>query len=330
MGRWHLHAARKLGAQVVGVVDRDMEAAQRLARRAPGATVTSDIATLLRRAHVDAAHVCTPPASHLPLGLELAAAGVHALIEKPLADTADDTRRLLAAAARSGVLVCPVHQYAWQAGVTRVVGMLPRLGPIKQLDFTICSAGGASMASGALDDILGDILPHPLSLIQRLMPAAELDRIEWTVLHPAPGEALIVAQHGSTLLSMLVSMASRPTCFTVSLRCGQASAVIDGFHGYAVVQSGTVSRTAKISRPFSAALQGFGAALANLATRAVRQELAYPGLRETVGRFHAAVRQRDSSLLPVSGELAIALAAARDRILAQLRPRVVRARVENG
>jgi len=320
MGRWHLHAARKLGADVVGVVDQDLGAAQVLLRRLPKAVATTDITSLLHRADVQVAHVCTPLSSHLPLALELVASGVHVLIEKPLARTASETRRLVEAARRTGVLICPVHQYAWQAGVNRVAIGLPNFGPIKRLEFTICSAGGEQKPSDSLDEILFDILPHPLSLVQRLMPSIDLARIEWRVLHPASGDALVVAEHGGTLLSIFISMGGRPSCFVVSLQCGRASAVIDGFHGYSVVMNGAASYSAKITRPFANALQSLGAALTNLSCRAVRQEFAYPGLREIVERFYGAIQQRDDRLLPVSGEAAISLAVARDRIMAEMRP----------
>lgn len=330
MGRWHLHTARKLGAQVVGVIDPDMAAARRLAGGVRRCLAAVDLTALLGQTRLDAAHVCTPLESHLSLGLDLVAAGIHALIEKPMVDNAADTRRLVAAAARSGTLLCPVHQYANQPCVTRAAAMLPRLGPLKRLDLTICSAGGGAEAGSKLDDILADILPHPLSLIQRLVPSADLANVQWVVLHPAAGEVLVVAQHARVLLNIFISLASRPTCFTTVLQCCRGSVVLDGFHGYAVVRSGAVSRMAKITRPFAESVQGLGAALTNLTLRALRQELAYPGLREVIGRFYTSIQQRDERLLPTSAGDTIALAVARDNIVSQMRSRTMAARVEIG
>jgi predicted dehydrogenase len=58
---------------------------------------------------VDAVVVATPTDDHLPVGLQLAAAGVHALIEKPLAADVASGRELLAAFASAGVLAAVGH-----------------------------------------------------------------------------------------------------------------------------------------------------------------------------------------------------------------------------
>jgi hypothetical protein len=63
---------------------------------------------------------------------------------------------------------------------------------------------------------------------------------------------------------------------------------------------------------------GFGLAAAgwNLAGRALRGETAYPGLRTLVEEFYAAVRIEGPP--PITPEASIALAEARDRILAMV------------
>jgi len=75
-----------------------------------------------------------------------------------------------------------------------------------------------------------------------------------------------------------------------------------------------VSRRAKMAQPFTVAAKTFGSASANLARRAMRRELAYPGLSELVRQFYSAVRGgRPSPLLPAN---VADVACARDQILA--------------
>lgn len=81
MGRNHARVLRSLeGVELVAVCDPagDPHGV------GGGVPCDLDVAQLLAR-RIDFAVVATPTEDHLPVGLELAAAGVHALVEKPLA-----------------------------------------------------------------------------------------------------------------------------------------------------------------------------------------------------------------------------------------------------
>jgi hypothetical protein len=112
---------------------------------------------------------------------------------------------------------------------------------------------------------------------------------------------------------MLVSMSGRPTTNSLRVVGASGSAHADLFHGFAVVESGAVSRGRKIIHPFALAGATFAAAARNLSTRALSRESAYPGLRELVAAFHSAVRGESSP--PISPAQMIDVARARDAIL---------------
>src|SRR5262249_13004483 len=94
MGRWHAHAAHQRG----GIVDTDVTKAESLARRVGGAKAFAEIHEALRRCCLDAVHICTPLRTHAALVSIAIDARLHALVEKPLAETFGETRRLLEAA----------------------------------------------------------------------------------------------------------------------------------------------------------------------------------------------------------------------------------------
>lgn len=92
MGRRHLNAARHLDdVEVVGVADPS----HALHDPVQDVRVVSTLDDLLALG-VDACVVATPSPDHFRSALVLAAAGVHVLIEKPLAMDADQCRRLAA------------------------------------------------------------------------------------------------------------------------------------------------------------------------------------------------------------------------------------------
>ncbi|MDP3174725.1 MAG: Gfo/Idh/MocA family oxidoreductase [Phenylobacterium sp.] len=320
MGRWHLATARRLGARIVAVVDPDAAAATALARDAPGALTYPTARAMLSVGGVVAAHVCTPAATHLPIALELIGAGVHALIEKPAVETRDEAEQLAQAALAAGVQICPVHQYAFQPALSRAIRRLPALGALRRIDLDICSAGAEGGPAARQTKVLGEILPHPLSIIQRVTPDVALDALDWRTVRAAPGELLATADAQGVLISIFISLDARPTRFALQLQTRGGTIAIDGFHGFSVELDGQVSRVAKITGPFTTAGRTLAAASANLLGRAARREGAYVGLRDLTRAFYSAVRASDPAAQPISLDAIVAGAAARETILSGSAP----------
>jgi predicted dehydrogenase len=105
MGRNH---ARVLGAMpgvtLVGAIDTSPAARS----AALACMVTADLDELLALG-IDICVVAVPTLRHAGIGLELARAGVHTLIEKPLAASAPDGRRLADAFETAGLVGCTGH-----------------------------------------------------------------------------------------------------------------------------------------------------------------------------------------------------------------------------
>jgi len=64
---------------------------------------------LLRREAPDGAIIATPNSEHAPVAVACAQCGIHALVEKPVADTLDDAQRIIAAARDHGTRVLVGH-----------------------------------------------------------------------------------------------------------------------------------------------------------------------------------------------------------------------------
>ncbi len=68
---------------------------------------TTNPADIAANPDVDVVSICTPTDTHADLAIQMLTAGKHVLVEKPLALTADDVRRVADAAKRSGKLCMP-------------------------------------------------------------------------------------------------------------------------------------------------------------------------------------------------------------------------------
>ena len=317
MGYWHARAARDLGSELVAVVDPDLGRATALAGKFGIGTTAADASDILQKGRIDAVHICAPAASHAALTFRAIDCGIHALVEKPLVESLEETRRLVEYAGRKAVIVCPVHQVAFQDGVVRAAAALVELGDLSMIDIRIFSAGGGGGNARELDAIIGDVLPHPLSILRRLWPDASFDPDRWSVSSVRPGEFLICGMHAGALLSMLISLHARPTRFEMDVAGSRGSLHLDFFHGFYVRYDGRVSRLHKAVRPFAVALKLFGSASVNLLARGIHGEMAYPGLRTLTRAFYTGAK--GAAAAPISAEDIIAVAAAREVIMILLK-----------
>src|SRR5262245_22761741 len=83
------------GAHVVAVSDLDPDKLSLSRRRHENIVTTTNYCDLLRNTRIDAVVIATPVQSHYDLALKALKADKHVLIEKPLAQTPDQVRRLI-------------------------------------------------------------------------------------------------------------------------------------------------------------------------------------------------------------------------------------------
>lgn len=129
---WHAEAIRATkGVELGAVCDLSEAAASALAAR-HGGVVFSDPAAMIDAGICDAVHILTPPPAHRPLAEQCLAAGLHCLIEKPVALSAEDTRAISEAADASGALFAASHNFLGLPGYLRLKAMAEsgRLGRI--------------------------------------------------------------------------------------------------------------------------------------------------------------------------------------------------------
>jgi predicted dehydrogenase len=110
VGQIHAAALSNLPeSELVAVCDREASRAAAFAERFGGQPF-SDVGTMLREGKPQAIVVCTPHPLHAVPVIEAAAAGVHALVEKPLAASLADCDGMLAAARRAATKLGVISQ----------------------------------------------------------------------------------------------------------------------------------------------------------------------------------------------------------------------------
>ncbi len=175
--------------ELVGVVDRNPAAAAALAATA-GVPAFTSIAAALDSSHVDAAFVVTPPETHEAPAVEALSAGLHCLVEKPLAHNMAAARAIVAAAGSCGRTVMISQNYRFHAA-PRTVGRLVRDGAIGRpelvrVDFGVPSEpvwGGFLLSIP--EPIIARWMIHQFDLIRSVFPGAEFDRLRARSWNPS-------------------------------------------------------------------------------------------------------------------------------------------------
>jgi len=176
LGRFH---AQKYSAMedvdLVGVVDSDGDRAREVARELGTRSYTSmdPIMDL-----IDAASVAVPTPSHASVAAPLLGRGIAVLVEKPLASTIEDARRIIEAAESSGAAL--------------QVGHLERFNPalvslkdsISEPMFIEAHRISPFRARGTDVDVILDIMIHDLDIILELVgsPVESIEAVGVNVL----------------------------------------------------------------------------------------------------------------------------------------------------
>lgn len=108
----HLHAAALKSlpeSEFVAVCARSLEKANLFVEKYHVAAFT-DVQEMIAKAGVEAVCICTPHPQHAAPAIASAQAGVHVLVEKPLASSLADCDAMLAAAQASGVTFSTISQ----------------------------------------------------------------------------------------------------------------------------------------------------------------------------------------------------------------------------
>jgi predicted dehydrogenase len=169
LGYWGLNYARLLTGMVEGarlVACADLEEPRREAIRVlhPEVRTHRNISELLEAGGLDAVVVATHATLHRPVVESCLAAGLHVLVEKPLATTVEDAEAIAAASRGTGLTVMVGHTFLYNPAVQRVKSYIDQsdLGRMLYLSFTRTGLGPIREDVNAL----WDLAPHDFSMLR--------------------------------------------------------------------------------------------------------------------------------------------------------------------
>lgn len=161
LGSRHARIYSGLGdAELVGVADVDAGRAGSVGERY-GSRATTDFSELL--SEIDAASVAVPTSSHCEVAMRLLEAGVHVLVEKPIAASLEEARAMVELAAKRGLVLAVGHTERHNPAVEALLGQTkdPRFVEVHRL---------GSFSPRSLDiDVVLDLMIHDLDVVASLV-----------------------------------------------------------------------------------------------------------------------------------------------------------------
>ena len=140
ISRTWLTAIRDIATlDMVGFVDLDESVARRRAMDYSwdAALISSDLDAVLTALQPDVVFDCTVPAAHVDVTLTALAHGCHVLGEKPLADSLDNARSMIAAAQKAGKLYAVIQNRRYDPNIRRLRAFLAS-GAIGEITTVAC------------------------------------------------------------------------------------------------------------------------------------------------------------------------------------------------
>jgi len=170
-GSWGINHVRVLAGEprcrVAAVAEPDLAKRALIAELAPAARWTAAAEEVIAAPDIDAVVIAAPARAHVRLALAAFEAGKHVLVEKPLARSLGDARRVAAAAARAGTVGMVGHLMVFHPAVRRIRDLLRSgsLGRPFYLHAMRCNLGRIRSDETAL----WCFGPHDLSMIDHIL-----------------------------------------------------------------------------------------------------------------------------------------------------------------
>ncbi len=271
----HLRLLKNLpGARLVAASDPDPGARVRAAKltRVPVAEYSAE---LLDDPDIDAVIICAPTDLHADLAIAACNAGKHVFLEKPVATTADECARVLAAAGKSGVTTMVgfnrrLHPMFEQA---REMIASEQIGRVHAVQTAFCEPmDAAQMANWRKNrstggGVLLDLASHHVDLLRWFLND-EIQSVESTIASEQTehdSATLALSLRGGTKVQSYFSFRTARTDFLEFI--GEKATLRVDRHGSAL--------TSKINRRF-----GYG----------IRSRTAFPTARVAAWRIQRLVR----------------------------------------
>lgn len=178
-GSKHLRVLQGLSGVEIVLVERDRAKRAAMADFFPSARPFERVEDAVD--HIDAAIVATPPRSHEEVATGLLQHGRHVLVEKPLATTVAGGEAMIHAADANGAVLMAGHTFEYNPAVAVLRQAIDddQLGRLHYIDSSRLNLGLYQQDV----NVLWDLAPHDISIVNHLLGAEPVQVAVWASAH---------------------------------------------------------------------------------------------------------------------------------------------------
>jgi predicted dehydrogenase len=173
------------GSRVTAVSDLRPERLALARDRYTTVKTTTDYGELLADTGVDAVAIVTPVSTHFELAMQALRAGKHVLVEKPLAATSEQSKRLIEEADRRNLVLMVDHTFIYTGAVRKIRELVTGggLGDVYYYDSVRVNLGLFQHDV----NVIWDLAVHDLSIMNYVLPSQPC-AVSATGMSHVPGE----------------------------------------------------------------------------------------------------------------------------------------------
>jgi predicted dehydrogenase len=164
-GSKHVRVLNSLPGVEVTVIDKDEQRLREAMSSFPSVRIATDLGDELDSQ--DAVVVATPPGVHASVALRALNAGLHTLVEKPLANSVTEAEALVDAARTNDVRLMVGHTFEYNPAVWKLKEIISsgELGRVLYIDAARLSLGRYQNDC----NVIWDLAPHDISIVSYLL-----------------------------------------------------------------------------------------------------------------------------------------------------------------
>jgi predicted dehydrogenase len=164
-GSKHVRVLSGLSGVELSVVEKWPDRLHDAKRSFPGIHVASSLEEVSD--HVDAVVIATPPHSHGQIALDALRAGLHIMVEKPLATSVEAAEAIVDTANSLGLTLMVGHTFEYNAAVWKLKQIIAsgELGRILYMDTARLNLGRYQNDC----NVIWDLAPHDISIVSYLL-----------------------------------------------------------------------------------------------------------------------------------------------------------------
>lgn len=164
-GSKHVRVLNSLPDVEVTVIDHDEQRLREAMSSFPSVRIATDLADELDAQ--DAVVVATPPGVHAAVALQALKAGLHTLVEKPLATSVEEAESLVEAAHAADARLMVGHTFEYNPAVWKLKEIISsgELGRVLYIDAARLSLGRYQYDC----NVIWDLAPHDISIVSYLL-----------------------------------------------------------------------------------------------------------------------------------------------------------------